>query len=127
MNDSFSKNIFFTLAEIFIHEIFFMRLLKVFQTLKPVFSIFLHFTKRKDSRKYEKYCLFHLKGPPFLFSRYSNFCNFFPFIPTFSRFNGLYEFWRYQLANVIFGITQKPLCMNHHYCFGHRSVKKLFF
>ena len=91
MNDSFSKNIFFTLAEIFIHEIFFMRLLKVFQTLKLVFSIFLHFTKRKDSRKYEKYCLFHLKGPPFSFSRYSNFCNFLPFIPTFSRFNGLYE------------------------------------
>ena len=91
MNDSFSKNIFFMLAEIFTHEIFFMRLLKVFQTLKLVFSIFLHFTKRKDSRKYEKYCLFHLKGPPFSFSRYSNFCNFLPFIPTFSRFNGLYE------------------------------------
>ena len=91
MNDSFSKNIFFMLAEIFTHEIFFMRLLKVFQTLKLVFSIFLHFTKRKDSRKYEKYCLVHLKGPPFSFSRYSNFCNFLPFIPTFSRFNGLYE------------------------------------
>ena len=51
------------LAEIFTYEIFFMRLLKVFQTLRLVFSIFLHFTKRKGSRKYEKYCLFHRKGP----------------------------------------------------------------
>ena len=47
MNDSFSKNIFFMLAEIFTHEIFFMRLLKVFQTLKLVFSIFFTFYQKK--------------------------------------------------------------------------------
>ena len=50
----------------------------------------------------------------FLFSKYSNFCNFPPFLSTFSRFkrtngSGISGIGLHKSAGVIFGIIQEPL------------------
>ena len=87
------------------------------KNLKACVLYFLHLTKRKHFKNYEKLFLFHLKDS--LHSRDINFFVIFFFLFTVSIFKGSDEagiimtsrIGLRKLANVIFGITQKPFCI----------------
>ena len=82
-------------------------------------AIFLFFPKKCISKIKEKCFLFHLKSS-FLSQDILISLRFISSLSTHSRSNGSDESWiimmswtdLHKLINVIFGITQKPLCIN---------------
>ena len=83
--------------------------------LRLLFAIFFFFYQIIDLKLWKIIFISYKKL--FSFWRNSNLCNFFPFLSTFSRFKRtnesgiIYISWigMEKLANVILGISQKPL------------------
>ena len=71
----------------------------------------LYFTRRKYFKTFGKWLLFILSKKLFSFSRYSIFSIFFSLISKFKGSDGTSWTGLHKLANVIFGITQKPFCI----------------